>query len=379
MNKRPRVLILTASYGNGHIQVAKSLEQACKSQGIYDVMISDLFAESNPRFSEITQYLYLKSFSFGKPIYRVFYYGTDRISHKKVSNWYQRLGRKRFYELVTLAEPDIIINTFPMTVAPEFRNKTGIQIPTFNVLTDFCLHKLWVHREIDKYYVATNTLKEKIMEFGVDKNAIRVTGIPIRKAFVDEIDVESIYHKYNLIRGRKLVLIMAGAHGVLKNVKEHCELITTNQDVHVVVVCGKNETLKQDLQTLQQQRDNMTVLGYVERVDELYRVADLMITKPGGITLSEAIAIGVPVVLYKPVPGQERENALFFEKIGAAKIVNRSDDLLPTVLDIVNCNETRLAMKHAMLSLFKGNAADSIIIDACEYWEKSHTSKMIVY
>ncbi|PCK21101.1 diglucosyl diacylglycerol synthase [Bacillus pumilus] len=367
MNTNKKILILTANYGNGHMQVAKTLYDECKSQGFEHVIVSNLYQESNPIVSEVTQYLYLKSFSIGKQFYRLFYYGVDKIYNKRKFNIYLKMGNKRLDELIQLHNPDIIIITFPMIVVPEYRNKTGKVIPTFNVMTDFCLHKIWVHENIDRYYVATDYVKQKLVEIGTHPSDVKVTGIPIRPQFEADVPKSMIYKKYGLSSDKKVLLIMAGAHGVLKNVKELCEALLLDSEVQIVVVCGKNAALKQSLSDLEQAHpDQLKALGYVEQIDELFRVTDCMITKPGGITLTEATAIGVPVILYKPVPGQEKENALFFEDNGAAIVINRHEDILESVTKLLQDEETLEAMKQNIKKLHLKQSSQTILEDIVE-------------
>ncbi|MEH7810106.1 diglucosyl diacylglycerol synthase, partial [Bacillus safensis] len=367
MNTNKKILILTANYGNGHMQVAKTLYDECKSQGFEHVVVSNLYQESNPIVSEVTQYLYLKSFSIGKQFYRLFYYGVDKIYNKRKFNIYLKMGNKRLDELIQLHNPDIIIITFPMIVVPEYRNKTGKVIPTFNVMTDFCLHKIWVHENIDRYYVATDYVKQKLVEIGTHPSDVKVTGIPIRPQFEADVPKSMIYKKYGLSSDKKVLLIMAGAHGVLKNVKELCEALLLDSEVQIVVVCGKNAALKQSLSVLEQAHpDQLKALGYVEQIDELFRVTDCMITKPGGITLTEATAIGVPVILYKPVPGQEKENALFFEDYGAAIVINRHEDILESVTNLLQDEEKLETMKQNMKKLHLKQSSQTILEDIVE-------------
>ncbi|OLP65059.1 Processive diacylglycerol beta-glucosyltransferase [Bacillus pumilus] len=367
MNTNKKILILTANYGNGHMQVAKTLYDECKSQGFEHVIVSNLYQESNPIVSEVTQYLYLKSFSIGKQFYRLFYYGVDKIYNKRKFNIYLKMGNKRLDELIQLHNPDIIIITFPMIVVPEYRNKTGKVIPTFNVMTDFCLHKIWVHENIDRYYVATDYVKQKLVEIGTHPSDVKVTGIPIRPQFEADVPTSKIYQKYGLSSNKKVLLIMAGAHGVLKNVKELCEALLLDSEVQIVVVCGKNATLKQSLSDLEQAHpDQLKALGYVEQIDELFRVTDCMITKPGGITLTEATAIGVPVILYKPVPGQEKENALFFEEYGAAIVINRHEDILESVTQLLQDEEKLESMKQNIKQLHLKQSSQTILEDIVE-------------
>ncbi|AMM89314.1 diacylglycerol glucosyltransferase [Bacillus pumilus] len=367
MNTNKKILILTANYGNGHMQVAKTLYDECKSQGFEHVIVSNLYQESNPIVSEVTQYLYLKSFSIGKQFYRLFYYGVDKIYNKRKFNIYLKMGNKRLDELIQLHNPDIIIITFPMIVVPEYRNKTGKVIPTFNVMTDFCLHKIWVHENIDRYYVATDYVKQKLVEIGTHPSDVKVTGIPIRPQFEVDVPKSIIYKKYGLSSDKKVLLIMAGAHGVLKNVKELCEALLLDSEVQIVVVCGKNAALKQSLSELEQAHpDQLKALGYVEQIDELFRVTDCMITKPGGITLTEATAIGVPVILYKPVPGQEKENALFFEDYGAAIVINRHEDILESVTNLLQDEEKLESMKQNIKKLHLKQSSQTILEDIVE-------------
>lgn len=364
MLKKPKVLILTAKYGNGHVQVSKTLVKQCKDLGIEEVVVSDLYAESNPIFTEITQYLYLKSFTIGKQFYRMFYYGVDKIYNKKLLTLYFKLGNKRLHELIEKEQPDIIINTFPIIVVPEYRRRTGIVIPTYNVLTDFCLHKIWVHKNIDKYYVASKRVKEKVMSLGIHPAAVKVTGIPIRSQFEEILDEDAIYEKYHLDKTKKTLLVMAGAHGVLKNVKELCESFLENENMQTVVVCGNNNALKESLEGISgKNKKNLKLLGYVERVDELFRIASCMVTKPGGITLSEAAAVGVPVILYKPVPGQEKENALFFQENDAAIVVNRSEEVYDAVSKLLQDDKKLKRMKRNIKKLHHPNSSLTIIED----------------
>lgn len=360
-----KVLILTAKYGNGHVQVAKTLENKCKDLGFEKIVVCNLYSESFPIFSEITQYLYLKSFSIGKQFYRLFYYGVDKIYNKRMMNLYFKMGHKRLHQIVKNEQPDMIINTFPMIVVPEYRRKTGTVIPTFNVLTDFCLHRIWVHENIDKYYVATKNVKEKLISIGISPSAIKVTGIPIRTQFEQTLNTAEIYNKYNLDPTKKTLLIMAGAHGVLKNVKELCQaFISKSTNTQTVVVCGNNSLLKESLETLSlSYPKQIKIMSYVERIDELYRIASCMITKPGGITLTEATALGVPVILYKPVPGQEKENALYFEEKKAAIIVNQIEDIFDEVNNLLGDEKRLKQMKENIKKIHIPHSADLILED----------------
>ncbi|CAM4337162.1 diacylglycerol glucosyltransferase [Bacillus manliponensis] len=362
MIKNPKVLILTAHYGNGHVQVAKTLEQTFHQKGIEDVIVCDLFGESHPFITDVTRYLYLKSYTIGKELYRLFYYGVEKIYDKKIASWYANFGRKRLKAILHEEKPDIVINTFPIIAVPELKKQTGFSIPVYNVLTDFCLHKIWIHREVDRYFVATDYVKSKMVEVGVPASRIIETGIPIRKTFELSINEDSLYDKYQLSRNKKILLIVAGAHGVLGNVKELCESFMSVPNLQVAVVCGKNYKLQEELgQIANSKPDALKVFGYVENIDELFRITSCMITKPGGITLSEAAALRVPVILYKPVPGQENENAKYFERQGAAIVIRENDDIFAKTKELLQDDMKLLQMKEAMGQIYHPEPASHIV------------------
>lgn len=353
------MLILTAHYGNGHAQVAKTLKLAFHQSGVQQVIVRDLFSESHPVLTDITKYLYLKSYTIGKQLYRLFYYGVEKIYNKKFAKWYSNFGKRRLASILHMEKPDIIINTFPIIAVPEFKKNMGLEIPVYNVITDFCLHKIWVHTYVNQYFVATEYVKELIANIGISREQITVTGIPIRQNFESRIYSEDYYEKYGLDPSKKTLLILAGAHGVLGNVKELCELFMSVANLQVVVICGKNEELQKEIRELH--GDSINVFGYVEQIDELFRISTCIITKPGGITLSEVASLQVPVVLYHPVPGQETENAVYFEQIGGAVVIREGDDVFLKTNQLLQDDHKLEQMRVALRSIHKPNAARQVV------------------
>lgn len=379
MIKNPKVLILTAHYGNGHVQVAKTLKQTFNQKGIEDVIVCDLFGESHPFITDVTRYLYLKSYTIGKELYRLFYYGVEKIYDKKIASWYANFGRKRLKAILTAEKPDIVINTFPIIAVPELKKQTGFSIPVYNVLTDFCLHKIWIHREVDCYFVATDYVKSRMVEVGVPADRIIETGIPIRKNFALSMNEDTLYDKYQLSRNKKTLLIVAGAHGVLGDVKELCQSFMSVPNLQVAVVCGKNDKLQEELlQIVDRNPGALRVFGYIENIDELFRITSCMITKPGGITLSEAAALQVPVILYKPVPGQETENAHYFENEGAAVVICESDDLVTKIKELLQDDMKLLQMKDAMGKIYRQDPANRIVDVILEENDVQANSRVLV-
>ncbi|MEQ6375618.1 glycosyltransferase [Bacillaceae bacterium S4-13-56] len=371
MLSSPKVLILTGSYGNGHLQVTRTLSETFKRKGINNIVVSDLFLEAHPTLTSITKSFYIMSYTYGQRLYGLFYYGGNKQSILSKTAFIHKLGMQKLEEIVENEKPDIIVNTFPMLVVPEFRKKKGVTIPIFNILTDFCAHKNWIHEEIDRYYVATEELKQDIMNSNVPLSNIRVTGIPIQPQFEEDLEKQEILHKYDLKKDSEVILIIAGAFGVLKDMEEIVAKLSKEHRYQVVVVCGKNEKLRKKLTNRFLNTPRIKILGYSNHLYELMSVASIMVTKPGGITLSEALAIKTPLVLYRSVPGQELENACYFERKGAAFLVNDPTALIEKITQITRDSHLQNEMKLNMKKIHNPNAASVICTDILQFLEKN--------
>ena len=184
------------------------------------IVESDLYLDAHPIITKVSKYLYIKSFTYGHSLYGMLYYGGNRQKKYFQSDFMNNYGIKKLTYLVETLKPDIIVNTFPMLVVPEFRKKIGVQIPVVNVLTDYGLHKNWIHKEVDKYYVASENLKFDLMDIGIPNDKIKVTGIPIDSNFEGKYDRDLLFEEYHLDINKPVILIAAGAYGVMKDIED---------------------------------------------------------------------------------------------------------------------------------------------------------------
>ena len=304
-NTEKSILITTAPFGNGHKMVATALKNAFINKGYKNVFVHDIFTEAHPFITENLKKTYIKTYSYGYT-YSFMFYGVEKLADKRVIEVYRRFGYKQLKKIIDEVKPDVIINTFPILATDKIKTKMQLDIPIFTIVTDFYVHKLWISEEIDKFYIATDELKKELVKMNVPVKKTVVTGIPIREAFEEFEKASLIFKKYEFKRRKKIVLISAGAFGVMKNIGRICAELCSNSNVQVAVVCGNNTALKNKLEALNIK--NLKVFGFTENIHELYKISTCMITKSGGITLSEALAVQLPLVLYKPFPGQEKEN-----------------------------------------------------------------------
>ncbi len=361
------ILITTAPFGNGHKMVATALKNAFINKGYNNVFVVDLFTEAHPTITETIKRAYIKSYDFGEA-YSMLYYGSEKLTNMRVIEIYRNFGYKKLRDIAKSFKPHVIINTFPILASSKIKNDAGENIPVFNIVTDFYVHKLWLSKEIDKFYIATEELQEELKKMNIPVEKTVVSGIPIREAFEEIESISMLYKKYRFKRNKKIVLINSGAFGVFKDIKNVCIELCKYKSIQVAVVCGNNSLQKAKLESLKLR--NLKVFGFIENIDDLYKIACCMITKSGGITLSEALAVQLPLIIIKPVPGQEKENALYFEKKGAAIIANNSYQIVNSTIELIN-NPTMLeAMKNNMKKMYNKSSSFKIVEDVVESIEK---------
>ncbi|MHB8986465.1 MAG: MGDG synthase family glycosyltransferase [Eubacteriales bacterium] len=363
MSEGLKILILSASYGDGHVQVSRALQKCFHSKGKNNVKIMDLFDEAHPLINAIIRYAYLKSFYIAPSLYGWLYYHTRQMGHETVfSKWLNSFGFHKLEEIIGAEKPDAVINTFPFPVMSEFRKKTGIYIPTYTVITDFTLHHRWTHPEVDKYYVATGDLKNEMVHTGIPPERIKISGIPLRESFAGSSDITGLHRKYGLNPAKRIVLVMAGAYGV-HQIRQICQSLLTVPDYEIAVVCGKDKTMESIVKNNFSDCKSVHIFGFVEDIHELMKISCCIVTKAGGITLSEALAAHLPIVIFHPVPGQERDNALYFAKKKAAVVINQTGKLPGQISQILFSEKQLSLMKPAIRSLQKHKATETVVAD----------------
>ncbi|MBD3921186.1 glycosyltransferase [Paenibacillus sp. PR3] len=371
-NSAGRILIIYASYGDGHLQAARAIRDALERQGVEPkrIKLVDLMAEANPLLNEVSRRFYMHSYSKMPTLYGWVYDRTRPMKHDSLfGGWLHSFGKEKLRRLLLSERPDAIVYTFPVFAAPSSRKSLLPHVPTSAVVTDFDLHCRWVHPHVDRYFVATDELKLELMRLGIAERRITVSGIPIKQSFTALRPNPQWFARYGLPEDRPIVLIMAGAAGVMPDVPEVCEALLQDNAVTVALVCGRNEALASSLrarfhgQLSTSNGGRLHLFGYVETIHELMAIADCLVTKPGGITLSEGLATGLPLFIYRPVPGQEKNNALYLHSKGAAHITRNPQELSNAVRSLLY-DPIRLAVhQQAARALGRSGAADTVALD----------------
>jgi processive 1,2-diacylglycerol beta-glucosyltransferase len=363
--RRPlKILILFASYGDGHYQVSQALRQRFADYGA-NIVLADLYAQAHPAVDRLVRFIYLKCYTVIPHLYGWVYYKTKHLdSNGLFFRFLHSFGLNKLRQIIKTEQPDAVINTFPILAMSMLKMRREFSIPVYNVLTDFEFHARWVHPVIDKYYVATDELKAQVMQTGVAEERIAVSGIPLAPDFAAGLpERTAAREKLGIDPGQKTVLVVAGAYGVMRQAERICELLSRGGRLRAIIVCGRNRRLFQRLGQRFGQCPSLTIIGYANNMCELMAAADCIVTKPGGITLSEAITAELPLLLFRPLPGQELDNARYLVQRGAAFLARTPEDLANRLQELLQNEEQLEAMRQAVRSLRRPDAAHAVVLD----------------
>jgi processive 1,2-diacylglycerol beta-glucosyltransferase len=233
----------------------------------------------------------------------------------------EKLNMQPFLRLLKSETWDIVVNThfLPAEIIGSLRSSGRISVPQVTVTTDFMTHRLWVQEPCEHYFAATTEGAVYLSSWGVPRDRISVTGIPIHPVFCRRKRHSECLKAQGLIGDRPIVLLLSGGFGVGPIEQLLGATLMVESPIEVVVVCGRNEELAQKLALRQSpERHRVTILGYTTDIDELMAVADVVISKPGGLTSAEVLARGSVLAIVNPIPGQESRNSDYLLENGAA-------------------------------------------------------------
>ncbi len=326
-----RVLVLSASVGAGHLRAAEAVELALRQLDPSAVVQNlDVLDFTNTAFRRLYARAYLDLVNRAPYALGYFYDLMDRTPsphHKsdRLRLLVEKLNLRRFSKFLREEMWDVIVNThfLPAEMIAALRRKGDIVTPQFTATTDFETHRLWVNQPCDRYFTATEEGALNLQHWGVPAADITVTGIPIHPAFSEPKDREECRRRQGIGNGRPVVLQLAGGFGVGPVESLFQGILQVETPLELVVVAGRNAELKTRLEQMAvPPRHLVHVLGFTTAMDELMAAADLVVSKPGGLTTSEALARGTPMAVVNPIPGQESRNSDFLLENGAAIKVN---------------------------------------------------------
>jgi processive 1,2-diacylglycerol beta-glucosyltransferase len=355
MSTPPRILVLSASVGAGHMRAAQAVELALRETRP-DALVRniDVLELTNFAFRRLYGKAYLDLVNRVPHVLGYFYDLLDqpRRPHSirdRLRIAVEKLNLRRFTRMLKEHPCDLVINThfLPAEIIASLRRGGTLQVPQVTVTTDFETHRLWVNQPCDLYFTATAEGAAYLRYLGVPAADITVTGIPIHPVFSRPRDRAECLARHGLGGDRPIVLQLAGGFGVGPIEKLYQALLQIPTPIELVVIAGRNEEVRKKLETLRPPPQHRThVLGFTDRIDELMAVADLVVSKPGGLTTSETLARGAVMVIVNPIPGQEYRNSDFLLEQGAAIKVNNQGVLAWKINELLS-DPSRLAQVKA--------------------------------
>lgn len=409
-----KVFIMSASTGGGHNRAARAIQEELVLKKVngenIECEIIDSLKLINTFMDKIISRGYEKSAIYTPEAYGSMYRlsETGILSKNEFKgNPLAHIMARKFKTLLSNEKPDLIIGTHPFPMIALSRMKKVAEIkkrndslkdydndefesyfhwvdnsvtvpPMISILTDYTTHSTWIQNEIDYYVVGHEYVKELLIYEGVDADKVKPFGIPVEKSFLVHRDRETVLHELGLDPDKKVILLMGGSFGA-GNMKETLEeLLYVKRDFQILVVAGRNKSLKEKMEKRLAEADfdkTVRVLGFTDKMNDILASVDFIITKPGGLTTTECLLKGVPMIVPYYIPGQEEENLDFLTNCGAA-IRTTKKYSLPVLLSVLLDSPEQVELiKNNIAHIKKTNSARNIANMVVDILEKNISEK----
>ena len=374
LTRNPRVLILSASSGAGHVRAAQALEKAFRAQSNCEVEHIDALEHVSKLFQRLYDKAYIRMVRRAPDLMGLLYERTDQPwRHPRERLALDRLNTRPMIRVLEKIQPDLCVAThfLPAEILAWLIAKKKLQARHAIVVTDYDVHALWLCRTVDRYYLAIEESLEYLANIGVPRAKLHVTGIPIDPLFEKCVSAGDARKKLGLATAESILLLSAGGYGV--GPLEHLvkDLLAIDRPWQIVAVAGKSEPLKKRLDALAKGagktpsgQPRLVPVGFTTEMDQYMAAADLLIGKAGGLTTSEALARELPMALVEPIPGQEERNADHLLEAGAAIRCNNLPAAAWKIAALADQPEKLRAMKQAARAMAHPGAARVIAEDA---------------
>lgn len=370
------ILILSASTGGGHMRAANAVASYMhqKNEQI-NVKIVDSLLYINPILNKTVTNGYVYLATKTPKLYGKIYSLTNK--ERRLTNFVTRVNNifaNKLLPLIDEFKPDIIITThpFPTEMVSKLKDRSHINVPLICIMTDYAPHKTWINEKVDAYIVANDDMVEQMANEGVDKKKIYSYGIPIDEVFFEEKEKRCVLEELELDKDLPTILMMAGSFGVSNVLNVYESIVDIDLDFQIILVTGKNQRLYNHLEDVIKESNKKTKLIYfTNQINRFMQSSDIIITKPGGLTVTEALACNIPMAIFDAIPGQEEENAEFLLKHNMAVRIKEGESCRSAIIELLNDQNKLNSMKKACKSFDKNDSTKNIFLLINELIEKN--------
>ena len=335
-----------------------------------DVKLIDCMEYVNKTVNKITTKAYSEMAKKAPKTWGRVYWKSQKGPLAQISTTSNKILSIKLYKLLKDFEPNLIVSTHPfgsqMCAYLKKHGKLNAKIAT--VMTDYAPHDQWLvfNKYVDYYFVSHDGMKKELHEKGIPNEKIFATGIPLSNKFLLKYDKPTILKSFGLSPDKKTVLFFGGGEfglGKTQTFKIFKSFVECPENIQIVAISGKNQKMKEAFENLVEslnKTDSVKILEYTNQVPELMSISDLVVTKPGGLTTTESLASGLPIVVINPIPGQEEENATYLEENKVAIWLKKDDNVEAILKDLFSNPEKMQEMKIRARLLAKKNSTKDI-------------------
>jgi processive 1,2-diacylglycerol beta-glucosyltransferase len=335
MNKR--VLFMYISPSSGHQHAADAVREALALlEPTWETIGVDAFSYAYPKIGKLIARAYMEVLRRTPALWNYIYDNPDvETATREAREVLNLISAPKMKTLVERYQPEAIVCTqaVPCSVFAAEKRRGALSIPLIAVVTDFAIHGYWVYKEVDLYCVASEETRKQLIRHGIEASRIVVTGIPISPRFLKHFRKEQVRARLGLDPRQRTVLMMGGSQG-MGPLQETLEKLL-DHSLQVVVATGLNRELYRSLRKTHGREPGVRIFGYTRRIPMLMEAADLLISKPGGLTSSEAMAKNLPMLITNPIPGQEERNARVLQAQGVANQADTPDEIARRVTELL--------------------------------------------
>jgi len=351
------VLFLSISLGPGHIRAAEALQKfVVQKYPKSKTLIVDTFKYINPLIHTVVVDGYLNIVKYVPEIYGGLYRMSEHIKNiDRMSRGFSNLLTPKIHRLIQSFKPSIIVCThpFPLQMIAHLKKHYNLDVPSIAIVTDFVNHPFWFQNNIEAYIVAHDYIKRDMIECGISEDRIFTYGLPVAPEFLKSIPKEQARKELSL-ENTLTVLLMGGSLGIGDIENTFKSFAKCKRDIQIIAVAGKNTALKKRLDSLAASFPMpVKIFGYTDSIPMLMDASDFIVTKPGAMTISEALVKRLPALIISPIPGQEERNEQFLVNSGAAVRIYKN-----TKIDSVLCQVYDNKLRYKQMKEIAGNLAN---------------------